>query len=271
MNIRLEDRYVLIRLIGEGGYGEVWLANDTINDMQVAIKFYKESFSEDLRDRAYQEYSIGRIFDHPNILPLYEFGCNDECIYFTMPYCCLGSIDQLKGKIDEKRIWKIIRDVCSGLVQFHNCGLLYLDLKPHNILQALQDHYVLSDFGLSHRVANIIHLHDKFRTIGGAAYVAPEGRVSGGEFGTFSDVWSLGVTIYELVTGELPFNGLGGDAQLSSNNYTINCKSCSARLSNLIDACINPYPEKRPTAMAIMALADAVIAGKSDMTLFNIG
>ena len=79
-----------------------------------------------------------------------------------------------------------------------------------------------------------------------------------------SDIWSLGVSIYELVTGELPFHGWGGQQQLCDRILSLQCDKCSKKLSNLIDACINPDPQNRPSAKEIIALADSVVAGNDN-------
>ena len=270
MNALFNNRFELIRQVGEGGYGVVWHACDTFNDTEVAIKIYKSSVPFDIMERARKEYAIGRSLYHPNILPLYDLNYCVESLYIVMPYCSFGSIDKLCGKVSEQVVWRIIKDISSGLEYLHNCGIMHLDIKPANILFDSQSRYVISDFGLSHRAADLILFYDKAMTFGGTAYLAPERFDSNMRIDTYSDIWSLGVSIYELVTGELPFHGWGGKQQLADRILPLKCDKCSKELSNLIDACISPYPQNRPSATEIIALADAVIAGQSDIPLFNI-
>ena len=146
-----------------------------------------------------------------------------------------------------------------------------MDIKPANFLLDSQGNYVLSDFGLSSRVADLIHQYDKNKTIGAVAYMPPERCLLDGKVDVYSDIWSLGVSIYQLITGELPFGGCGGEYQFYGRILTLQCEKCSKKLSNLIDACINPNPQYRPTAAEIIVLADAVIKGDSnDTTAFEI-
>ena len=188
-----------------------------------------------------------------------------------MPYCSFGSIDKLCGKIPEQTLWMIIKDIASGLEHLHGYGIMHLDIKPANILLDSQCRYVISDFGLSHRATSLIHAYDKAKTIGGAAYMSPERFGSNTRIDTYSDIWSLGVSIYELVTGELPFHGWGGQQQLCDRILSLQCDKCSKKLSNLIDACINPHPQNRPSATEIIALADSIITGNDNASpLFEI-
>ncbi len=265
------NRYKLISQIGEGGYGVVWLANDIINNTEVAIKIYKDSIPCDIVERARKEYAIGMSLSHPNILPSYDFNHSEGALCIIMPYCSFGSIDNLCGKIPEQTLWRIIKDISSGLEHLHGYGIMHLDIKPANILLDSQGRYVISDFGLSHRATSLIHSYDKAKTIGGVAYMSPERCSIDGKVDVNSDIWSLGVTIYELVTGELPFHGWGGQQQLSDRILTLQCDKCSKKLSNLIDACINPHPQNRPSATEIIALADSVITGNDNAApLFEI-
>lgn len=264
------NRYKLIRQIGEGGYGVVWLTSDILNNTEVAIKIYKDSIPCDIVERARKEYAIGMSLYHPNILPSYDFNHSEGVLYIIMPYCSFGSIDKLCGKIPEQTLWRIIKDIASGLEHLHGYGIMHLDIKPANILLDSQGRYVISDFGLSHRATSLIHAYDKTKTIGGAAYMSPERFAPNTRIDTYSDIWSLGVSIYELVTGEVPFHGWGGQQQLSDHILTLQCDKCSTTLSNLIDACISPYPQNRPSATEIIALADSVITGNENATLFDL-
>lgn len=266
-----KNRYKLIRQIGEGGYGVVWLACDILNNTEVAIKIYRDAIPCDIVERARKEYAIGVSVYHPNILPSYDFNHYEGALYIIMPYCSFGSIDKLCGKIPEQTLWRIIKDISSGLEYLHNYGIMHLDIKPANILLDSQGHYVISDFGLSHRATSLIHAYDKAKTIGGAAYMSPERFAPNTRIDIYSDIWSLGVSIYELVTGELPFHGWGGQQQLCDRILSLQCDKCSKKLRNLIDACINPHPQNRPSATEIIALADSIITGNDNASpLFEI-
>lgn len=267
----LNNRYKLIRIIGEGGYGVIWLACDTFNNKEIAIKIYRSSLPSDIVERARREYSLGMRFSHPNVLPTYDFNQDGKYPYIIMPYCSFGSIEKLAGNIPEWTIWRVIKDIASGLEHLHQHRIMHLDIKPANFLLDSQGNYVLSDFGLSHRLADLIHRYDKNITVGGAAYMSPERFAPNTRIDTYSDIWSLGVSIYELVTGELPFHGWGGQQQLCDRILSLQCDKCSKKLSNLIDACINPHPQNRPSATEIIALADSIITGNDNAApLFEI-
>lgn len=266
----LNHRYELIRPIGEGGCGLVCHARDTWNDEDVAIKIYKDSVPRAIFERAKKEFEIGISLCHPNVLSPREFNYDEEFLYLVMPYCPFGAINNLCGKIPEQTLWMIIKDVACGLEYLHSSGIMHLDIKPSNILRDSIDHYVISDFGLSHRVFSLFKSYDKTITIPLASYMSPERCCLNGKVDTYSDIWSLGVSIYELFTGEIPFNGCGGELQLSDNITTLQCNKGSIELRNLIDACISICPQNRPSAREIIALADAVIAGCDNAPLFEI-
>ena len=261
MSNLLDGRYKCLYPIGEGVNGADGLAYDTLNDTDVAIKFFKESLPESVVKKAREEFETGKNLSHPNLLQSYDFNCVDGVLYIVMPYWANGSLENRCGKISEKEIWKMVKDVASGLEYLHSNGMVHLDVKPSNILLDSQGNYLVSDFGLSHKVETLIHSYDATVTAGGQAYKSPEICLSGGKIDTSSDIWSLGVSIYELLTGELPFNGFGGSQQIAGHVLHLQCDKCSPQLSNLIDACISPDSANRPSATDVVTLADAVLKG----------
>ncbi len=277
MNVLLKDRYKPIRIIEEGKYFRVWLACDIYMNREVAIKIYRNSFTYDIVEGVRRQ-CWGMKLVHPNILPTYDFNHDEEILYIVMPYCPFGSINKLAGKISEWTLWRIIKDIASGLEHLHRQGIMHLDIKPANFLLDTHGHYVLSDFGLSHRVANLIDLYNKSITIDIAGpynreatvYMSPE-NILDGRVDINSDIWSLGLSIYELISGELPVHGSGELEQLLlfGRVMTFKCDKCSTKLSNLIDACINPSPQNRPSATEIIALADSVIARDDIIPMFD--
>lgn len=270
MNAPLGNKYKLIRKIGEGGYGCIWLAHDILNEKEVAVKIYKESVPSDILKKVVNAHTITNSLNHSCILPSFDINYEEDCLYLVMPFCPLGSIDKLRGKISEETLWRIIKDVASGLDYLHNNGIVHCDIKPANILNDIQGRYLIADLDMYRLAVSLIHNYYNAITIGGIAYASPEESFPNGNHNFKSDIWSLGVSIYELITGELPFNGLGGKQQLSDRILILQCDNCSVRLSNLINACISIDPQKRPSASDIVTLADAVIAGNNDMPLLDI-
>lgn len=263
----INNRYRLVSVVGEGSYAQIWYAHDAVNEQNVTVKVYKNTLPTELTGFIRRNNSILRDVCHPHILPIHDIGFHEECLYVIMPFCSFGSIKKLRGKLTELTIWNLIRDITSGLEFIHRCGILHMDIKPDNILLDSNGHYVICDFdqcAIKGKTA-----YEKFMPTA-MAYMAPERYLSSGNFDTYSDIWSLGATIYEIATGNLPFHGLGGQVQLADSTFSIDCAISSAHLSYLINACLNPLPVKRPTAAEIMLLANDILSGKTITSLYSV-
>lgn len=247
MDMKYIDRYRLEREIGEGGYGKVWLASDTLTGEKVAVKLYKASFSDKSVEKAKREYELGSGLNHPNILALKDLVCQDGMLCLVMPYCPSGSIAGLSGIIDEEMIWKIVKDVASGMEYLHSRGILHLDIKPANILLDAAGNYVLADFGISQRISEYIHQDDAERTVLISQYMAPERINRTWSVNTYSDVWSFGVMLQELVSGSVSF--LEKEERM--------CMS-SPYLRELMIACTLEHPHLRPSASTILRVVEDV-------------
>ncbi len=265
--LTLNNRYRLVSIAGEGSYAQIWYAHDTVNEQNVAVKVYKNTLPTELTGFMRRNNSIMREVCHPHILPLHDIVFHKECLYIITPFCSFGSISKLRGKLTELTIWKLIRDIASGLEFIHRCGILHLDIKPDNILLDSNGHYVICDFDQC--IIKGKTAYKKFMPAA-MAYMAPERYLSSGNVDTYSDIWSFGATIYEIATGDLPFHGLGGQVQLANSAFYIDCASCSAHLSYLINACLNPLPVKRPTAAEIILLANDILSGKTITSLYSV-
>lgn len=246
------NRYELEKLLGRGAYSEVWLATDTKTKIQVALKIYAPATGLDDAglEMFAREFSLVADVSDPNILkPLYfEY---DRKPYLVLPYCKAGSIKTKIGKLSEEEAWNVIRDVSKGLkaLHSHQPPIIHQDIKPDNIMIADDGHYMISDFGVS------THLHSTLRksvsssltSAGTRAYMAPE-RFSRHKTPVMaSDVYSLGATIYELLTGDAPFGEEGGLLQKSGADIPELEGDYSQELKDLVERCLAVNSWERPS------------------------
>ena len=214
---KVKDRYTLKEFKGSGSFGEVWLAHDEVLDCDVAIKIY---ISLDHRgiEEFKSEYITTQGISHPNLLTTTYFDVWEQRPYLVMKYCAKGSSSEQAGKMDEYALWQFIHDVAAGLKYLHNMPepIIHQDIKPDNILVDDSDRYLITDFGISKKIRSTMRKQSKRAVGAGAtAYMGPERFESDPTPVKASDIWSLGASIYELATGELPFSGLGGGMQRS--------------------------------------------------------
>ncbi len=254
MNEIINNRYQLLRVIGEGGYGKVWQAFDTQTGDEVALKIYKAApfFIDEVASR---EYTLGHELSHPNILPVYEYIRDGSKICLVMPYCPHSSIYDMRGKLNEKAIWTIAKDIARGMMYLHDRGIVHLDIKLSNILQDTAGNYVLSDLGESQNLEELaLSDYRNSRTIRVSEYMAPERRSSCRCVGPHSDIWSFGIALYELAYGQCP--RLDSEGCVVFGDTVPRCED-TARLKYLIKACTMPYYRLRPSAEAILSFTEA--------------
>lgn len=271
-----DNRYRLImRLSDEGATADVWLAIDTLtldkklNDddngetvadensgTRVAIKIYRPKNALDVEGESLfvKEFKTAYNCQHENLLTPTGYGIANDIPYLVMPYCSKGSVENLVGKLtDEKEIWKFLRQTASGLAYLHSCTppIIHQDIKPGNILIDDNGNYRISDFGISVKrdYSNDSYLDDK--DSGTADYMPPE-RFDG-NFTPLpeSDIWSLGATAFELITGKTPFGDLGGKAQKRDTPFPKIEVPVSKELKKVIYSCLDANVTNRPTASAL--------------------
>ncbi len=189
--------------------GEVFLARDLKLGREVAVKFLRESLTSDpaLGKRFATEAEIAASINHPNIVTVHEVGEFDGRPYFVMEYIAGKTLQEVAEDqpVPLEQLEFILREITTGLAEVHRKGLTHRDLKSSNIVLTSTGRVKILDFGLarSHEVARI----SEAGTLSGSmAYMSPE-QITGGEIGPASDLFSLGVICYELLTGKLPFEG----------------------------------------------------------------
>ena len=248
----IDNRYILKQFKGRGSFGEVWLAYDNELDIEVAIKLYI-SLDQNGQDEFKSEYKVVFGLIHQNLLTAQHYGVWDHRPYLIMKYCSRGSAYNLAGNItDEKDIWRFIHDVSAGLKYLHGLEtpIVHQDIKPENILIDEQGTYLITDFGVSLKLRSTLRKQSKRSAESGAiAYMGPERFLKDPIAVKASDIWSLGVSIYEMVTGELPFCGQGGGMlNAGAEIPDLDTSKWSRNLNEVMRACLAKDTWERPTA-----------------------
>ena len=203
----LAGRYRIIALLGRGGMGEVYRADDLTLGQPVALKFLPEEASKDetLLERFRNEVRLSRRVSHPNVCRVYDVGEVDGHTFFTMEYVDgedLASLLRRIGRLPADKALEIARQLCAGLAAAHAKGVLHRDLKPANIMLDGRGQVVVTDFGLAGLVDQIPGSDVRSGT---PAYMAPE-QLEGKEVNAKSDIYALGLVLYEIFTGKRAFS-----------------------------------------------------------------
>ena len=215
------SQYRIVELIGSGGMGDVYLADDTRLNRKVALKFLLARFAadDDAKTRFMREAQATAALSHPNIITIHEVAEYHGRPYMAMEYVEGLSLKGLikEGKISVKQVLKIGIQIGEGLHTAHQAGIVHRDVKPQNILIDREGRVKITDFGLA-KVRGVPQLTQAGTTFGTLAYMSPE-QAKGKDVDRRADIFSFGVVLYEMVTGRLPFQG---DSEASIINAVIN-------------------------------------------------
>ncbi len=206
-------RYRLLRLLGKGGMGLVYLAHDSQLDRPVALKVphFAAAEGSQVLERFYREARAAATILHPNICPLYDVGAIDGVPYLTMAYVEGKPLAEfaVARPLTPRQAALLLRKLALALAEAHKRGVIHRDLKPGNVMIDRRGEPMVMDFGLARRArGGDARLTQLGTALGTPAYMPPE-QISGdvAAMGPGSDVYSLGVILYELLTGRLPFSG----------------------------------------------------------------
>ena len=204
------DNYDLIGTLGKGGMGYVFKALDKKLKREVAFKILDAAADDEAIQRFYLEAQAMKELDHQNIVHVFDFGKQDNQLFIAMTYVqgySLSDVLQRKSKLPFEAIEVIIRQIARGLLYAHSKGIVHRDVKPSNIMLTRDNRVYVMDFGISY-----IQEMEKDRltrtgmTMGTPEYMSPE-QCHGDEVTLQSDIYSMGVILYEMTCGRLPFNG----------------------------------------------------------------
>jgi len=277
-----DGRYKLLKTLStDGGTADVWLAIDvnTIDNpellgeesdnfspdesgMMVAIKIYRPKNALDIEgeQRFGDEYKIVHNCRHTNLLQPTNFSICEDTPYLELPYCKNGSSELLIGKeLKAKDIWKFIFDVSSGLSYLHACipPIVHQDIKPANVLIDDYNNYAITDFGISSQRGGKHGFYFEEDNSGTMAYMAPERFGENYKPTAESDIWALGATLYEILTGKVPFKEEGGKNQLENNMKLESMgNKIPKEIQKLITSCLSLNPQKRPTANQLIKTSE---------------
>lgn len=268
--------YQIVEQLGHGGMGIVYRAKDTRLDRAVALKFLPPEFSRDERAKArfVREAKAASGLEHPNVCTVHDIASTEDGrLFIVMPFY---EGQTLKYRLEDdsaslERSLEIASDLASALHSAHSAGIVHRDLKPANIMITDRGRVVLLDFGIA-KLGGDSDLTQEGGTLGTAAYMSPE-QARGEELDLRSDLWSLGVVLYQLITGERPFGGGYDHAVLYAviNQEPRNLDSIAADLGEPVGGLLrsllakdpNDRPQSAQEVLDILAPLTSRVAGST--------
>lgn len=258
----IAERYRVVAMAGRGGMGEVYRAEDLKLGQLVAIKFLPESLSQDAPTlaRFHSEVRIARQVSHPNVCRVFDIGDAEGTPFLSMEYVDgedLASVVRRIGRLSPDKATEIARQICAGLAAAHERGVIHRDLKPANVMLDGAGKIRITDFGLAGIAASIQGVDIRAGT---PAYMAPE-QLAGKEVTTKSDIYSLGLILYEILTGKRAFEAstLPELIKLREQGTITNPSTLVRDLDPLIERvilrCLESDPAKRPVSALQVAAA----------------
>ena len=281
----IDGRFKILELLGEGGMGQVYLAEQTSIGRKVALKVLSPLFGDEdrIKDRFRNEAALASRLNHPNTVIIYDFGLTEDGLMFIAMEFIEGKSlrDELDllGAMDWRRVVGIVRQICGSLQDAHEKAIIHRDLKPENIMLLTRsdatDVVKVLDFGVA-KILSDTDRHTKRgltapnEIFGTPEYMSPE-QARGDEMSPSTDIYSLGIILYRMLSGELPFDGNTPIAILAKHLADTPPKLETADVSPVIPvslcetvtACLAKVPEARPSSMKDLAAAlDAIVSAE---------
>ena len=207
---KINDRYQIIKTIGEGGMANVYLAKDTILDRNVAVKVLRGDLADDEKFvRRFQREALSASkLNHPNIVEMYDVGEDNGSYYIVMEYVqgkTLKSLVKKRGALTLPEVIDIMTQLCSAIICAHDSYIIHRDIKPQNVMILDDGRVKIMDFGIA-MALNSNELTQTNSVMGSVHYLPPE-QANGSGSTIKSDIYSLGILMYELLIGKVPFKG----------------------------------------------------------------
>lgn len=251
MKPRIIGRYEVIGELGQGAMGMVYKAKDPLIEREVAIKTINLDIGHEEREeyekRFYQEAKAAGKLNHPNIVTIYDVGKSDDVAYMAMEFLEGQELRSImnQGRLSVLQTLDTVIQVAEGLAYAHQYGVIHRDIKPSNIM-VTQDGYIkITDFGIARIASSSVHTQVGV-VLGSPKYMSPE-QVLGKDLDTRSDIFSLGVTLYEMLTGVAPFIGESVNTVMYQTVHTT--PTPPSQLNNevtpLLDAIVNKALAKK--------------------------
>lgn len=274
--------YKIKNLLGRGGMGDVYLAEDTRLNRRVALKFLSAVFSSDKNrlHRFEREAFAASALNHPNILTIYEFGAEKDTYFLATEYVEGETLREILSRPDLplNEILNIVEQTAFALSAAHKAGIIHRDIKPENIMVREDGIVKVLDFGLAKLIKTEIPSNESLLTseseaatrvlmktnpgivMGTAAYMSPEQTRGLANIDSRTDIWSLGVIIFEMLTGRVPFEGetfsdiIAAILKTDAPPLSKFIPECPAELERIVAKCLKKNPEERYQVIKDLAL-----------------
>jgi|GEM_PF-1234089 len=263
------DGYQVVRRIGRGGMGEVFLAEHTVLGRKTALKVLPGGWlvTPDRVERFHREARLAAQLDHPNIVRVLHAGSQGELHFLVLEYVegeSLGDRLERTGKLPLDEALGLIEQAAHGLDAAHGRGIIHRDIKPGNLLVALDGTLKVADFGLARELLAPSDLTGSNQVLGTPSFMAPE-QVEARPLDARTDLFSLGATLYCLITGKLPFRGDTAMAILyqivheAPRPLSETCPGTPPAVERLVSSLLEKSPDRRPASAELVASAIAAV------------